>query len=189
MEIWYINKYCLVLKGKKEQVIINPEDAEGLKSDGRVVLSTRDNWKIKRNENQVLIAGPGEYEVGGVEVLGVSAGEGASVYCVTVDGVTVGVLGQPVEDLSDKKIDRIESVDALLVPADSQYLPKLKTYLGWAKTWGVNYLIPVGYGSAEELAAFLEAMDQEGTETVNSLKVDRGELPEGMEVVVLKAHE
>lgn len=190
MEIQYIKRDCLIFKGKKEQVLVDPLEIDGLKFEGRVLLSTKNIWNLpKTNDNQVVVAGAGEYEVGGVEINGLSAGPETTVYVVTIDGVAIGVLGTPDEELSEKKIERIEALDVLLVPTDQKSLGKLKTYLTWAKKWGVNYLIPVGYESEEELNKFLDETDSEGLTAVDSIKVNRDELPEGVEVVVLKKHE
>ncbi len=188
MEIQYLHDYCLVLKGKKEQVVIDPEEKNGF--EGRVVVSTKNMWNfVKKSPDQVVIAGPGEYEVGGVELTGISAGQGSTVYAITIDGVSVGVMGMPDEDLSEKKVERIDSLDVLFVPCEKKSLEKLKLYLSWAKKWGVNYLIPVGYETEEELKTFLDVVDREDLLPVAGLKISRDELPEGLEVVVLNRHE
>ena len=188
MEIQYLHDYCLVLKGKKEQVVIDPEEKNGF--EGRVVVSTKNMWTFVQNSpDQLVIAGPGEYEVGGVELTGISAGQGSTVYAITIDGVSVGVMGEPIEDLTEKKIERIDSLDVLFVPCAKKSLEKLKLYLSWAKKWGVNYVIPVGYESEDELKTFLDVVDREDLLPVASLKISRDELPEGLEVVVLNRHE
>ena len=60
-----------------------------------------------------------------------------------------------------------------------------KMLMEWSKKWGANYLIPVGY-SEEELKKFLDSVDEEGLEPIESLKTTRDELPDGLEIVVLK---
>ena len=45
-------------------------------------------------------------------------------------------------------------------------------------------MIPCGYND-ENLKKFLDAMDCEGQETKESLKVENADLPDGLEVVVL----
>ena len=187
MEIQYLDNFALLFRGKKEQVLVDGDSSLGVKFDGRVVISTKNKWSYKKtNDNQVLIAGPGEYEVGGVEINGYSAGQTTTVYVVAVDGVSLGILGEPAEELSEKKIERIDALDVLFIPLTKESLPKLKAYLGLAKKWGANYLIPVAYESEVELKMFLDQTDSEGQVPVDGLKVNRDELPEGVEVVVLK---
>jgi len=56
-----------------------------------------------------------------------------------------------------------------------------------AKKWGANYLIPVGYIEKDNnLVKFLDEVDAEGQEEIDFLKVEKENLPDGMEVVVLK---
>ncbi|HPD44895.1 MAG TPA: hypothetical protein PK131_01820, partial [Candidatus Woesebacteria bacterium] len=59
-----------------------------------------------------------------------------------------------------------------------------------AKKWGVNYLIPVGgKPDSKVLVTFLDEVDEEGLEPIESLKVDKDNLPDGLEIVLLKVEE
>ncbi|MFA5828260.1 MAG: MBL fold metallo-hydrolase [Candidatus Shapirobacteria bacterium] len=133
---------------------------------------------------KVILRGPGEYEVGGVEVLGVGAGSGDTVYVINVDGVTIGILGEISEVLTDKKIERINAVDVLMASVGGEKVVGGKIVLSWAKKWGANYLIPVG-GQADtgEMKKFMDEVDREDLQPVESLKVDSESLPEGLEIV------
>jgi len=188
MEIRCLDNKTVLLKGKKESVLVNPtkEILEANKTQSRVIVFTSKKYDcLNLTEGEkVILRGPGEYEVGGVEVLGVNAGSGDTVYVINVDGITVGVLGSITEMLSDKRIDRINAVDVLLAPVGEKGVVNGKIVLSWAKKWGANYLIPVG-GEAdkEEMKKFLDEVDREDLQPIESLKVDSENLPEGLEIV------
>ena len=191
MEIRCIDGQTILLKGKKEGVLINPskEVIDTNKVQSRVIVFTskrHDSLGLTEGE-RVILRGPGEYEVGGVEVLGVSAGDGGTVYVINVDGIIIGVLGEITEVLSDKKIERINAVDVLLAPVGGKEIVGGKILLSWAKKWGVNYLIPVGgEADSEDMKKFLDEVDREDLLPVESLKVDSENLPEGLEIVWIR---
>ena len=186
MEIKYLGAFGLTLKGKKEAVVIDPEEKFDLKKFGGrlLIFSKENNNAVARRDDQVVIVGPGEYEVGGVEVVGINSGSQSTVYICVVDGVSVCNLGQLSEPLSDKKIERIENIDVLVVPLTGGVI-EAKTVMNLAKKSGANYLIPVAY-TPEELKKFLDGVDREDLSPVDNLKINRDELPEGIEVVLLK---
>ncbi|MFZ2153086.1 MAG: MBL fold metallo-hydrolase [Microgenomates group bacterium] len=187
MEIKLINKNGLQLVGKKETVLINPDEEMMKKSNARIVIfNQKKETGLLTIENRILIVGPGEYEVGGVEIMGTGDGNGGTVYTIVVDGVTVAVMGQIKEELSDKKLDKIGSADVLMADISQNDISKDKMILKLAKGMGVNYLLPIGSARGEkELTDFLDASDSEGLEAVASLKTDKDSLPEGLEVVLL----
>jgi L-ascorbate metabolism protein UlaG (beta-lactamase superfamily) len=191
MEIRRIGKHALWIKGKKENIFVNPtEDNLKLKKyqPTRIIIVTgseHDNFGLGNDE--VILRGPGEYEVGGVEMLGVNGAEDY-FYVINIDGVKVGLMGDMKDVLSDKKIEKINALDVLVIPIKSNDKVGTKIKMEWAKKWGANYVIPVGYeDSDEEFKTFLDDVDREDAEKAESLKVEKvEELPEGMEVVILK---
>jgi len=180
-----LGKNSLVMKGKEESVLVDVDDKSKLKYKSRVAIYTKgsfDGMDLKDEPGGVSIRGAGEYEVGGVSIMGVSGGEDRTVYRIEMDGVVVGILGDFTEPLSDKRIERLDGMDVLVVSINQN----IKLALSWAKRWGVNYLIPMGFEEGDgKLKSFLDLVDREDLEAVPSLKVDKVNLPEGMEVVVL----
>lgn len=190
MEIKMLGNQSAYFKGKKENVLINPS-AEMLNSSklpSRIIVLTSDKFDGFGLVNDVVvIRGPGEYEVGGVEINGFSAGNGDFMYTINHDGLTIGVLGELTEVLSDKRVEKINGVDVLLAPVSIKGESSAKVVLDWAKKWGVNYLLPAGWTENEtELNKFLDIADQEGLEKTDSLKIDSNNLPDGLEIKVLK---
>jgi hypothetical protein len=190
MEIKILENQTVFLKGKKESVLINPteEILSNSKYQSRIIIFTSekfDNSKLK--SEGVIIRGPGEYEIGGVEINGYNAHNGNNMYLIGQDGLMVGVLGELEEPLSDKRIEKINGADILIAPVLIKEDVSAKLVLEWAKKWGVNYLIPTGWIEDENLLnKFLDVADQEGLEKTDQLKVDKDSLPDGLEIKVLK---
>jgi len=184
MEIKILKNQTLSLKGKKETVLVNPTETQR-KDNSRIWIYLSESEKTEEwNNGKVVIKGPGEYEIGGVEVVGINGGDGNIVYKIEIDGIVIGILSKIKEDLSDKKRERISGIDVLM--ADIGGVLEYKNIEGYAKKWGANYLIPFGYNDDKMLVDFLDKADQEGLEPLDSLKVEVENLPDGLDVVVLK---
>lgn len=191
MEIKVLEKNSVYLKGKKENILINPSEKrrEDSKYPSRVFLFTSEKYDgMGFGGDRILIRAPGEYEVGGVEINGYPAGGENTFFVINIDGIKVVFLGDLEETLSDKRIEKVDSADVLLAPVLIKDDSNGKLILDWAKKWGVNYLVPMGYSDEDkaDLDKFLDQVDQEGLEAVESLKVDKNDLPDGLELRVLK---
>jgi len=186
MEIKYLGNEALLIKSKKESILVNPEEGLRAKKMGsRVVVYGKGKGGMISESEEVVIAGPGEYEVGGVEIVGFGDGEGGTFYTIATEGLTVGILGKLTEVLADKKAEKIAGVDILAVNIKNGGGPGPKALLQLAKKWGANYVVPTGYGEKDELKRFLDEADDEGLEPIETLKANKDDLPDGMEIVVL----
>jgi len=186
MEIKLLGDYTIFLKGKKENVLINPTGKEDFKNDSRVVLFTGNEFdKVDVLGEKILIRGPGEYEIGGVEINGFNGENGDTIYKIIMDGISLIILGKLGQELTPKRIERIDSTDVLLAPVMINKVASYKLVKEWSKKWGVNYLIPL-FDTDESLKAFLDGADEEGLETIDSLKIEKADLPDGLEVKLLK---
>jgi len=59
---------------------------------------------------------PGEYEVGGVSVIGVNDAGGAKIYVVEVDGLRLAYMGKLAVKLTNIQIEDMGSIDILILP-------------------------------------------------------------------------
>ena len=190
MEIKFLNNSTVFLKGKKESILINPTETEIVENKGfsRIIIYTKGDYndsKILNNE-KIIIRGGGEYEIGGVEITGVNGEDGNTVYRIVIDGFILVILGKINQELTPKRIERIDSTDILLAPTNIGDKCSFKLVKEWAKKWGANYLIPV-IEDEESLKKFLDEADEEGLEKVDSLKLEKqDELPDGLEIKLLK---
>jgi hypothetical protein len=166
---------------------VNPSEDFLLKDKGksRVVLFTsEDKGRADLKDDKVFINGVGEYEIGGVEIIGFGGNNGNTLYRVNIDGFKVVVIGALKEELSDKKLEKLEECDVLIVLLDEFALDH-KVFKDWTKKWGANYLIPISEDK-NLLNKLLDSFDEEGLEAVPSLKLEKQEdLPDGLEVKLL----
>lgn len=189
MEIKYLGDKTIFLKGKKEAILVDPDGnlIDGDKFGCRIILYTNEEGRQPDLfGDKVLINGPGEYEIGGVEINGINGEDGNTVYKVIIDGLKVVVIGELKQELNEKRVERIEEADILLTSPKLNGVVSYKILKELAKKWGVNYLIPITL-EKESLEAFLDEADVEGLEPSESLKLEKvDDLPDGLEVKLLK---
>ena len=190
MEIKLLNKSTIFLKGKKESVLVDPAEKEIIdnKNNSRIIVYTNGDFNQTDllNNEKIVIRGGGEYEIGGVEIMGINGENGNTVYRIVIDTFVVNVLGKINQELSPKRIEKIDSADILIAPTKIGDSCSYKLVKEWSKKWGVNYLIPMTDGEGY-LKKFLDEADEEGLETTESLKLDKKEdLPDGLEIKLLK---
>ena len=180
MEIKYFGQGQIYVKGKKESVWVNPgkNQFNAMVGEARIVIFTdreRNFVELGQENNKVIICGPGEYEVGGVEIGGVNA-----MYTLTIDGIKMVLVSRFEGEINEKKKEKLEEADVLFIGI-------WEGSVDVAKKSAANYIIPIEYeGQDKELKVFLDAFDIENLENVDSLKVEKESLPEAMEVVLLK---
>lgn len=182
MEIKYFNQGKIYLKGKKENIWVNPDknDIENKSYEARIIIYTdkeRNIIKLGEEEGRVVIAGPGEYEIGGIEINGIN-----SMYVLTIDGIKVVLMGKEEGEISEKKKEKLEEADVLMICVKTGSAEI-------AKKSAANYVIPIEFeNKKDELKEFLDVFDSENLESIESLKVEKENLPEAMEVVLLKTN-
>lgn len=123
VEITYLGMSCVRLRGRETQVIVDPPEGQlpGLGRTGPdLVVRTEgvtDPGKLRHRAGQGQeIAGPGEFEVRGVTVRGVDAGEGRTLMRVEIDDVRVVSVGRLDRQLTEEEIDALGHVDVLVAP-------------------------------------------------------------------------
>ena len=125
---WY-GEACFLLESGGIRVLIEPPQKESginsprLKSDILIYsrprgarLASFEAAKSQSNNNEAfVIDGPGEYEIKGISVLGVSDEEN-TLYNIEIDGIKIAHLGFLGKDLDDGKMALINDPDIVLVP-------------------------------------------------------------------------
>lgn len=158
-----------------------------------------------RRDKPFIIDAPGEYEVGGISVFGVSAfhddkkGEDRGknvIFSVLLDGISVVHLGDLGHKLSESQVAELNGVDVLLCPVGGVYTIGPKEVGEVVSAIDPSYLIPMHYKTDEhdaklfsELATVDEFLSVFGSEAKREekLSVSRTSVPEELEVVVLKS--
>lgn len=209
MEISFVGHSCFRLKGKDSAVVTDPYDpnAVGLKlpklAADIVCLSHShpDHANSGAIEGSLYtISGPGEYEIKGVNIVGVGTfhddknGEQRgknTVYNITIDGINVAHLGDIGHNLSSEQMEELGSVDILLVPVGGVYTVDAHLAAKIVAELEPKIVIPMHYQTEglkyqlDGVEKFLKEMGNENIAPVAKLSITREKLPEETSVVVL----
>jgi L-ascorbate metabolism protein UlaG (beta-lactamase superfamily) len=152
------------------------------------------------NGEHRLVKGPGEYEISGVLILGISTYHDSvkgqsrgknTIYLMEIDGVNVLHLGDLGHALGDDQAEEIGNVDILLLPVGgvstinaamgAEVIRKLEPKV----VVPMHYKTPKSDRDLEPVENFLKEMGQAQVEPRPKLTVSRSNLPLTTEVVVL----
>jgi L-ascorbate metabolism protein UlaG (beta-lactamase superfamily) len=209
MEITWYGQSCFRLRDYGRAVVTDPYSPDiGLKlprSTATIVTVSHahedHNYIQAVRGNPYIIAGPGEYEVGGIFVVGITTfhddREGAergrnTAYLIEFDDLTVCHLGDLGHIPTQEQIEQFNNVDILLIPVGGR-----STLSGARAAEVVNLLeprivIPMHYRvpglsrSIDSATRFLNEMAVEKPETIEMLKITAPQLPEQTRVVLLE---
>ncbi|MCL4507299.1 MAG: MBL fold metallo-hydrolase [Chloroflexi bacterium] len=215
MEITWHGQYCFRMTERGTlTVVTDPFDAstgeEPPKLRADVVTITRDD-PAHNNISAVvgaqrgdvrIVRGPGEYEMGGVFITGVSmksetkkgaAGERGTVYTFNFDGLTVVHLGGLSFVPSQAQVEALETVDVLLVPVgggdglNAAQASEIISLIEPSIVVPMNYRVGAEGGRKLDSATkFLKEMGLSEAKTQDALKVTKSTLPEDTQVILLE---
>jgi L-ascorbate metabolism protein UlaG (beta-lactamase superfamily) len=122
MELTYHGHSCVRLRGREMTVVVDPPQTAlpGLaKGTQGIIVRTEgatDPDRLRQRDGEIQeVCGPGEFEIGGVSILGLAAGE-TTVMRVSVDDVRVVLAGRLRRQLTEDEIDSLGHVDVLVIP-------------------------------------------------------------------------
>jgi len=139
MELTYFGHSCFRIKVKDLTIMVDPFDPAKLglklpKLAADVVLITHNHFDHSFKEGvsgyRLLVDGPGEYEIGGVSIFGISVNHddkgGAdrgktTMYYISCDDASVLHCGDLGHVLDDATLQKFGAVTALLIPVGGKY--------------------------------------------------------------------
>jgi len=145
---WY-GEACFLLENSGVRILIEPPQKESginpprLKSD-ILMFSRPEKSRYEAANGNFVINGPGEYEVGGVRVLGVTDGEN-NLYNIEIDGVKISHLGFLKNDLDDKKVAIFDDSDIILIPVGNNEVLDAETAMKLINKLEPSIAIPMLY--------------------------------------------
>lgn len=210
MEMTFLGHAAFKLKGKNTTVVTDPYGPEtGFtlpKVDSDIVTVTHfhpdHNNVLAVGGNPFIIQGPGEYEIKGTSVVGVSSfhdsKEGSerglnTLYNITIDDINVthlGDLGQ--KELTQSQVEALGTVDVLLIPVGGVYTIDAPTAAKITAQLEPKIIIPMHYFTEglkyqlDSVDKFLKEMGQEEVTKEVKLVVAADKLPDEPKVVVLQ---
>lgn len=208
MDIYWYGQASFKLKGKEASIIIDPFDPNftGLKApkdqEADVYLASHQHQDHNYiPEGGMSFSGPGEYEVKGVIMTGISSfhdnSEGKergtnTIFHILMDGLNIvhlGDLGQ--SKLTEEQLQVIGQTDILLIPVGGVYTIESKGASEIASQLEPKIIIPMHYKieglkfELEGVDKFLKEMGAEGATEVSKLSITKEKLPEETQVILL----
>lgn len=218
MYITYLGHSCFKLESKENpaSLITDPFDKDtGL----RVPRMTADvvtvshshhdhcnTGNVKNNDGKIpfIINMPGEYEVKGIFVYGISSfhdnAEGREmgrniIYRIEIDGISIVHLGDLGHMPANGALEQLEGTDVLLIPVGGKYTIGAKEASQIISRIEPRIVIPMHYkieglkfyDDIEPIDIFLKEVGVSNPEQSDKLKLIKKDLPQGaMQVVVMK---
>ena len=206
---------CFRFKGKQVILVTDPYDPSigfKLRKVTAEIVTISHNHYDHNNTSAVLgtpqrkkpfvIAGPGEYEIADVFILGLVSFHDRSrgkergkntIYIIKMDDIRLVHLGDLGVELNDKQLEEINGADILFVPVGGTYTLNAKEAAAVVAQVEPKIVIPMHYrlpGLKIDLAPvdeFLTEMGIQGLKRVPKLIISKEKLPEERETVVLDA--
>ncbi len=210
MEITWLGYSCFRLKGKNTTVITDPFPPNigySIDKPGARIVTVSHNhpdhsYVEAITDGPRVISRPGEYEIGGVLIIGIStfhdAEKGATqgkntVYAIEVDDVTICHLGDLGHPLSSNQIEEIGNVDVLLVPVGGGTTISASQAAALVRSMEPKVVIPMHYKTPtlnkelDTVDKFLKEMGLTEVAPQPKLTVTKASLPPSTQVIVLSA--
>jgi len=210
MDLTWYGLSCFRITERGQATIVTDPFAENIglplpKLKGDIVTvshqATGHNNIATVNGTQHVLDGPGEYEIGGVFIMGiVSPRESRDVLRNTMftydyNGLTLAHLGDINAMLTQAQIDALGEVDVLLLPVGGGSTLNAAQAAELVSLIEPRIVVPMHYAQPrlavelDELDRFLKEMGVTNVTPEVSLRVTNSSLPEETQVVILAAKE
>ncbi len=196
MELRFYGANCLVLITKRARVVVddNLKELGGksvLKADDIAVYTSQHSLPLK--PVKLVIDGPGEYEVSGVNLQGIRIRgfmdepdqKNATLYKLLIDDMRILITGHIFPELSDNELETIGTIDILCIPVGGNgYTMDSVGALGLIKKIEPKLVIPTHYAfkslhypvPQQSLDDVLKNLAMEPKETIQRLKIKPNDL-------------
>lgn len=206
MDIQFHGANCVTLTTKQARVVIDDNlvelGAKSIAKAGDVALFTTAHGNPAQAP-KIIIDQPGEYEVSGVSIYGISARahmdeEGqktATMYKLVADDHRILITGHVYPELSDSQLEAIGMVDIMFVPVGGNgYTLDSIGALKLIKKVEPKVVIPTHYDGKgfsfpvpqQNLEEALKGLSMEPKETVSKLKIKPADLSGATQLIILE---
>lgn len=128
-DIEYKGGNAVVVATKKAKLIVDPKlsliGLKDLSTKGAICLATEERFVVREPDTELVIDGPGEYEVAGFSIRGIAAqryvdtatdDKRATIYRIEIGNVRIALLGNINSKLSEEQLEALGVVDIVIVP-------------------------------------------------------------------------
>ena len=209
MDITWLGHSCFKIKGKQVAIITDPFPPDLGYSLGKpaadiVTVSHQHpshSYVSGVDGEPRAVTGPGEYEIGGVLIIGIAAFHDEergkqrgknTVYLMEVDGVSVCHLGDLGHVLTAEQVEEIGDVDVLLLPVggvstiNAEMAAEVIRQLEPKVVVPMHYKTPAISRELQPVEKFLKEMGIEHIDSRPRLSVTKSNLPPGTQVFLLE---
>ncbi len=170
MEITLLGPNSIKLRGKHAAVTINPLEKTSV-TNAAIILGNLDKNLLKIREDIVTIEGPGEYETGGIKIVGIQ-NETETIYSLTIDNISI-LIGKITE--VEKIYQKLQEHHVALLLADS---PRDAAF---ASGLASNALLFYG----EQGAVMAQTLAKDKLKKMNKYQIFFDKMPSEVETVLL----
>ena len=209
MDITWLGHSCFKIKGKQSVIITDPFPPDLGYSLGEptaqiVTVSHQHpshSYLGGVDGEPRLVTGPGEYEIGGVLIIGITTFHDEergkkrgknTIYLMEVDGVSVCHLGDLGHVLTAEQVEEIGDVDVLLLPVggvstiNAEMAAEVIRQLEPKVVIPMHYKTPAISRELQPVEKFLKEMGIEHIDPQPKLSVTRSNLPASTQVFLLE---
>lgn len=214
MDITYLGHSAFRIKGKAATVITDPFDPQMVgikfpKVSGDIVTVSHNhndhNYLSGVVDTKRVIEGPGEYEIGGVSIVGYKTFHDAkngeergknTVYVYEMEDLRLCHLGDLGHELSNTLIEEIGNIDILMIPVGGFYTINAEVASKVSQAIEASIVLPMHYKTEdmadslkEKLSSVDDFLKQTGlsVEKTDKLSVKKSDIsPEGQKIVLLE---
>ena len=208
MDITWLGHSCFVLKGKQATVVTDPYhdfDRYKLGRPSAAIVTVSHQHEHHNNAEVVdgspkVISGPGEYEIKGVFITGIStyhdnvSGQKQgknTIYVIEIDDIKVCHLGDLGHKLTSRQTEELSDVDVLLVPVGGLTTINAPVAAEVINMLDPDVVIPMHYKTEaiemelEPIDSFLKEMGLKEVVRQPKLNISRSGLTRDTQLVVL----
>jgi len=214
MDIIRLGHSSFKIRGRSATIVTDPysKDIVGLKFpevEAEIVTVSHqhedhNNTKAVR-ANPVIVAGPGEYEILGVRIIGIGTFHDTTsgsergrntIYRIEIDGVSLTHCGDLGHKLEDTQIEILSGSDVLMIPVGGFYTISADVAKEVVQQLEPTIIIPMHYyspdldaktfGKLTKVEDFIAAMGKDNVSPVPKLSITKDKLPAEQTIVVLE---
>jgi len=196
MDINWLGHSCFRLRGKQAVIVTDPFPPDlgytlGKPTADIVTVSHQHaghSYHKGIGGDPKVIAGPGEYEIQGVLIIGIAKN---TVYLIEIDGITVCHLGDLGHVLTTEQVEEVADVDVLLLPVGGGSTINAATAAEVIRQIEPKAVIPMHYQTPvlkrelEPVGSFLKEMGIEQPASQAKLSFNQSSLPASTQVFLL----
>jgi L-ascorbate metabolism protein UlaG (beta-lactamase superfamily) len=209
MEISWLGHSCFRLKGKQTTVITDPYSPDMGYSLGKptanVVTASHQHPGHSYTEgvsgNPKAVTGPGEYEISGVLIIGISTFHDEdraktrgknTIYLIEIDEISICHLGDLGHVLTNEQVEELGNVDVLLIPVGGDSTIDATSATEIVRQLEPKVVIPMHYKTEvlkrglEPVTRFLKEIGAHNTTPQAKLSLTKSNLPLPSQIFLLE---